>query len=200
MNDRLYNIAQRLSPRPLPQYLGKHFPEPRRMVYLAEYHEMARHAPNDPDVKESYRTLIADTNRQFWALREAGYSLVPWIGAGQPYEDSEAMINDVTHNSRLYYFTGGDLPDDHWLKGVPNQEFRAVHDLFGHAMHGYGFGPVGEFNAWLAHDAMFSPAARPALAAETLAQNAWFNYGPHKNAPVTQRPYAPQKCYLGSRG
>lgn len=32
-----------------------------------------------------------------------------------------------------------------------NDKFRAIHDLFGHAGEGYGFGPRGEENTWIKH-------------------------------------------------
>src|SRR6185436_7623316 len=60
-----------------------------------------------------------------------------------------------------------------------NDIFRAVHDFFGHAKEGYQFGPRGEYNAWREHSGMYSEEAQGALAAETLAQNAWVNFGPH---------------------
>jgi hypothetical protein len=88
-----------------------------------------------------------------------------------------------------------------------NDVFRAVHDFFGHAKSGHQFGPTGEYNAWREHAAMFSEAAQPALAAETLAQNAWVNYGSHLRnemgevpkkgepgfKPLSERPFAEQK-------
>jgi hypothetical protein len=71
--------------------------------------------------------------------------------------------------------------------------FRGVHDFFGHAMHGYAFGPRGEENAWIEHSKMFSPLARWALTTETRAQNSWVNFGPYSDLPVDKRPYAEQK-------
>jgi hypothetical protein len=42
---------------------------------------------------------------------------------------------------------------------------------------------------------MYSDKALPALAAETLAQNAWVNFGPHSGLPVKERPFSDQKAY-----
>ena len=47
---------------------------------------------------------------------------------------------------------------------VINDFFRIVHDIFGHAMHGNSFGPIGEDRAWFDHMNMFTPLAAAALA------------------------------------
>jgi hypothetical protein len=53
-----------------------------------------------------------------------------------------------------------------------NDMFRAVHDVFGHLGSGRGVDMHGEDAAYQKHAAMFSPAARGALATETRGQNA----------------------------
>lgn len=55
-----------------------------------------------------------------------------------------------------------------------NDLFRAVHDVFGHFASGGNFGIVGERVAYAKHYPVFSPEARYALAAETMAPlSAW---------------------------
>jgi hypothetical protein len=90
---------------------------------------------------------------------------------------------------------------------LENDVFRAVHDTFGHGMRGNTFGPVGEYNAWLAHKEMYSSDARRVMTTETLGQNTYTNYGQHmrdangnllsKGDPnylkPADRPFAPQK-------
>jgi hypothetical protein len=49
--------------------------------------------------------------------------------------------------------------------------FRATHDAFGHSATGGDFSPAGEEMAWFHHCQMYSPAARPAMTAETRAIN-----------------------------
>jgi len=71
-----------------------------------------------------------------------------------------------------------------------------VHDIVGHGAHGYEFGPKGEFNAYLEHSRMFSDKAKPALAAETLAQNSWVNYGPHLRKPDGSLPKKGELGYI----
>jgi hypothetical protein len=58
------------------------------------------------------------------------------------------------------------------------EQFRAVHDLFGHGVYGNEFGPKGEELAFGAHSQMYSPLARIALATETRGQNSVVNYTP----------------------
>ena len=57
-----------------------------------------------------------------------------------------------------------------------NDLFRAVHDFYGHAVMGNGFGPVGEENAWLIHSQMYSDKARGVMTTETRMQNSWVNF------------------------
>lgn len=71
------------------------------------------------------------------------------------------------------------------INGKPTQTndiFRIVHDYFGHAKEGFGFGPKGEENAWHHHMQMFSPEAQKAMTSETRGQNSWVNFGPHGEA------------------
>ena len=111
------------------------------------------------------------------------------------------MRDEVRNAKALFYFTGGEphpfLSEVHPETGViGNEMLRAVHDIFGHAAEGYGFGARGEENAWIHHSMMFSPLAQKALTTETRGQNSWVNFGPHKDLPVTERPYADQKVAL----
>lgn len=167
---------------------------------IADLYDKAVDSPNDPAVKKAYTALANETLKQWKEFEAAGYKAELWTGEGQPYADSAAMMKDVRDNKHIYYFgteggfgAGGITPemrsnpmlatsgvDFVGAKNVPvNDVFRVVHDIVGHGAHGYEFGPKGEFNAYLEHSRMFSPEAKPALAAETLAQNSWVNYGPH---------------------
>lgn len=195
---------------------------------IADLYDKAVDSPNDPEVKKAYTALANETVQQWKAFEKAGYKAELWTGEGQPYADSAAMMKDVRDNKHIYYFgteggfgLGGITPemrsnpmlaesgiDFSNAKNVPvNDVFRVVHDIVGHGAHGYEFGPKGEFNAYLEHSRMFSDAAKPALAAETLAQNSWVNFGPHLRnpdgslpkkgdanfIPATERRFADQK-------
>jgi hypothetical protein len=70
-----------------------------------------------------------------------------------------------------------------------NEQFRAVHDYFGHLgpKTPNQFGPKGEENPWLAHRQMFSPLAEPALTAETRGQNSFVNYVDPENVALRKQ-------------
>ncbi len=177
-----------------------------RATKIAKDYDAATHNPNDPKVKESYDAMKRETLDQWNFLQKKGVKFEAWKGEGQPYKDSAAMLRDVRDNKHLYFFTGGDMPADHPLAekapGTPytyNDVFRAVHDYFGHAKEGVGFGPRGEENAWRAHSQMYSEEARPAMTAETRMQNSWVNFGPHgeeNRANPQNTKYAEQKATL----
>jgi len=139
------------------------------------------------------------------------------------------MTQDVKKRRHLFYFRteGGFGQDDISTQNNPmltptkyrdnkgrplliNDVFRIVHDYFGHTQNALQFGPEGEYNAFQEHARMFSKDAIPALAAETLAQNAWVNFGPQlRNADGSipkkgepgfkgqkERPFSDQKNTL----
>jgi len=166
---------------------------------------------SDPAVLSAYSQFEIEIERQWkYARMKMGMTLEPWTQKGQPYAtNSTEMRSDVRRNRHLYFFQGG---EPHPLLGEidpatglsMNDKFRAIHDLFGHAAEGYGFGPRGEENAWLKHSQMFSATAQRALTTETRGQNAWVNYGAHNYdaagnrliIPLKDRPYAIQKIAL----
>jgi hypothetical protein len=188
---------------------------------LADFYEHAKSDPAAPEVAAAYNALANETAAQYRAIQDAGYTLEPFQGQGEPYKNSAEAVADMRDNKHLYFLkteNAGDLaagnpllaPSGVEVAGQPllfNDLFRAVHDFFGHGKEGYQFGPRGEFNAWRAHSEMFTPEAQGALAAETLAQNSWVNYGQHLRdaegnipakgepgyIPVTERPFAEQK-------
>lgn len=194
---------------------------------IADWFDKSKHEPEAPVVKESYDALAKETKAQYDAIVAAGYKIEPFTGKGEPYSSSADMVADVRDNKHLYFLptdrstfgssgadsTGNPLLRESGVRGVNdrpllyNDLFRAVHDFFGHAKQGYEFGPRGEFNAFRAHASMFTPDAVPALAAETLAQNAWVNFGKHLRredgsipargdkdfVPLQERPFADQK-------
>lgn len=182
---------------------------------IADFYDTTQNDPNDAAVKASYDALARETLRQYQYIRNAGYDIEPWTKGGEPYANSTEMVKDVTDNKHLFFKpTGNDIDPENLMaepSGVGNFSlndiFRAVHDFFGHAKTGNQFGPKGELNAWREHSAMYGPEAQGALAAETLAQNSWVNYGPHlrnetgavakKGEPgykgLAERPFAEQK-------
>lgn len=198
-----------------------------RMKKIADLYDSAKHEPDSPAVQQAYRALANETMAQYREMVAAGIKIEPYEGKGEPYKNSTEMMADVRDNKHLWFFKtdnafgdGADSkgnallePSGVEINGQPllvNDIFRAVHDYFGHTAEGFEFGPRGEFNAYLAHSRMFSDDAKPALAAETLAQNAWVNFGPHLRredgslpkpgdkdfVPLKERRFADQKNTL----
>lgn len=152
--------------------------------------------PNDPShplVREAYAALVAELMAQYEYVR--GFvDLIPFgDNVVNPYADSPAMMDDIFNNHRLLVYDGGS--DHAILSRRENWIFRGVHDFFGHAAHGFAFGPRGEENAWIEHSKMFTPLARWSLSTETRAQNSWVNQR-NQDLPPNERPYAEQKANL----
>lgn len=192
-----------------------------KQAAIADAYDRAVHRPNDPEVASSYRALVDGIVRQFCKVEQSGFRIEPWLTAGEPYPTFEAMHHDLRRHRHLFVFRGGELPADHPLAaqsplaigGIPltyNELFRAVHDIFGHAVGRHGFDAAGEEQAWRAHAVVFPPEALPALTTEIRGQAAWFFFGQHLRradrsvpvegdgdfVPVPARPFAVQKATI----
>lgn len=168
---------------------------------IADAYEAMKDNPNDPEVHAAYQALANETVDQFDYLSKAGYNVELYDGEGEPYKNSQDMIDDIKNNNHQYTFSTekgfGKEPitneqrnenpllqdsDRKDINGKPllvNDVFRFVYDFFGHSERGNGFGPVGEENAWDVHSRMYSDLARRAMTTETRGQNSWVNFGKH---------------------
>lgn len=199
-----------------------------RLKEIADYFQnVAKHQPDAPEVLRSYRAMANETIEQYKAMIAAGIRPEPYSGKGEPYASSEEMMRDVRENKHLYFLrtdnafgqgtqdAANPLLEKSGIKIgdfelLVNDVFRVVHDYFGHTQQGLQFGPRGEFNAWKSHSRMYSDEAQGAVAAETLAQNAWVNFGAHLRradgsipkkgepdyVPPQDRPFGEQKNFL----
>lgn len=178
----------------------------------------------DPKALPSYDAMIAETLKQYEAIKRSGLRITPTGAADYPYVGNpRAVAKDVADNNHMAFFksiddggfgtpsAGSGAAFDHPMlrqsglveQGYPmtnNDLFRVVHDYFGHVKPGVGFRAAGEDNAWRSHAAMYSPEARPAMTSETRGQNSWVNYGPHgefnRKASGADTIYSPQKVGL----
>lgn len=211
--DYMRSIGKEYAPAEAPQRLtvaqGKK---------IADAYEEMKDAPNTAPVRNSYKALVDETKAQYEAIKKSGLK-IQFIKPGQtdPYAANPRLaIADVRNNNHLWVFpteggfgTENEAGAAHPLladSGIKldgrdlknNDLFRIVHDYFGHVVEQNGFRAQGEFNAWRAHSRMYSPEAQGALAAETLGQNAWVNFGPHGEANQTasgaNTVYADQKA------
>jgi hypothetical protein len=190
--------------------------EPERGARIAQAYEEMIHDPNHPEVKRAYDALIKETMDQWQLMKKMGIKVdIIQPGMPNPYPNgSPDMIKDVRGKHLWVFptesgFGSGEAANHPLLTPVgeklgnhdllANDVFRAVHDVFGHAKEGVGFGPHGEENAWRSHVGMFSPEAQKAMTSETRGQNSWVNFGPHGEAnqanPINT-VYAEQKAGL----
>jgi hypothetical protein len=172
---------------------------------IAKEYEKLKNENTSDSVADAYGALVDELEFQWEWIYAAGYVMEPWREEGQPYANSEEMRADLRDNHHLFYFTGGEphpYLNEYTFNHITqttqsgNEMLRAVHDVFGHAAEGFGFGPRGEENAWIHHSMMFSPLAQRALTTETRGQNSWVNFGPNAHLPASERPYADQKVDL----
>ncbi|MHA1958582.1 MAG: hypothetical protein ACW968_16875 [Candidatus Thorarchaeota archaeon] len=188
---------------------------------IADAYEAMEDNPSNPEVQEAYNALAKETVDQYNAMTEAGYEIEIYEGKGEPYANSQEMIDDLKNNKHMYIFSteGGfgeagiteqqrkenAMLQDSGFKdknGKPlliNDLFRGVHDFFGHSERGNGFGAKGEENAWDVHARMFTDKARRAMTAETRGQNSWVNFGPQMRNEKGDIIKKGEPGYLGPR-
>jgi len=141
----------------------------------------------DKAAEPSYRALAEETSRQFDFMtksrRKGGMGMDVEVTKHDPYQkpsgapDPAGMMKDVQEHNRIKVLSTESTGGHPFLSNDQNDQFRAVHDVFGHSATGRAFDPHGEEAAFRSHYAMFSPKARPAMASETRGQNAANNYG-----------------------
>lgn len=163
---------------------------------IAQEFDKMKPTPNDSETKAAYKAMVDETLEQYEKIISKGYRVE--INNSEPYDSSADMIKDLRDNKRMKIFsTESGFGEEAITKkqreenpllqetkykdanGVPllaNDVFRFVHDFFGHAKFGNGFGAVGEENAWNIHARMYSPLARRAMTTETRGQNSWVNF------------------------
>jgi len=196
VNEVANGYYQRVFDSPRPKFEGTTELDKERAKRISDAFEAMEYNPNDPEVKAAYEALSKETLDQYQAFLDAGYTVE--IDNVDAYGNSQEMIDDLRQNKRIKIFSteagfGKDpitdkqrqenpLLRDSGFKDVNGQTmlindvFRAIHDFFGHAELGNGFGPKGEENAWNVHARMFSPLARRAMTTETRGQNSYVNF------------------------
>lgn len=204
-------------PKP-PVYRHLHDVDPRALddEHANDAYKAMAHDPYDSVVQHAYDALEHETIGQLNDLHSAGLH-VQYHDGGNDYPNSKAMTEDVARGHLWTRHSEGDgLPADHPMSRVVgktivhtpegpvqkaltlNDVFRAVHDVNGHtAGVGHevvGFGPKGEFNAWLRHRTTYSDAALPALWNETRGQAAQLGPMTKAGVPLAEIPFVEQKA------
>lgn len=154
---------------------------------VARHYEQAESAPTDHRVRKAYDALRDETNKQFEYLTSprtaGGLGMQVEVVDHDPYKTIHEARHDVVHNRRLKVMSTKVTGSHPMLSDDENDRFRAVHDAFGHMATGRDFSRNGEEAAYHSHVQMYSRAARPAMAAETRAQNSSLNFGKQEGFP-----------------
>lgn len=127
----------------------------------------------DEKAFEAYTALATEVEAQFDYMTKTMGIKVEFV-AEDPYKTSREMFADASKGV-LKVLSTASTGSHPFLKDDQNDKFRAVHDFFGHAATGRGFGQDGEESAWVHHSQMFTELARGALTTETRGQNSWYN-------------------------
>ena len=149
----------------------------------------------DPDpfdvVGASYRHLAFELHSQFYTIQRWGIRMV--LSDADPYDSLADAAADVVANSRLAVLSTEQTGGHPLLTDAENDQFRFVHDIFGHLATGRNFDRHGEEAAFQHHRTMFTPLALPAMASETRGQNASLiingEFGPQRAALMSAWAY-----------
>ena len=127
----------------------------------------------DKDAVDEYEALASEVEQQYDYMTKTLGIKVEFISE-DPYKTSKEMFAEVS-TGKLRVLKTASTGAHPLFSNQQNDKFRAVHDYFGHAATGRGFGQDGEEAAWVHHSQMFSKKARGALTTETRGQNSWYN-------------------------
>ncbi len=92
-----------------------------------------------------------------------------------PYPSAQAQADDLKDNHHFFIESGLGGQHQATMTTEEYDQFRAVHDIFGHAGIGGGFDRHGEYEAWLEHMSMYTPPGQYAMSSEYRGVNsaAW---------------------------
>lgn len=133
-----------------------------------------------PELRQSYEAMRKHVGQQFDFLtrpKEAGGMGVKVNAVdNDPYPNGPAGFKAMRKDLKRGEFNvlATRVTGSHAVfSDEENDQFRAVHDVFGHLALGRGFSRHGEEAAFKAHRQMFPPEAHAALATETRGQNSY---------------------------
>jgi hypothetical protein len=149
---------------------------------------------NDPSAHKHFQAMRDETAQQYHHLtHKMGISV--HVMDSDPYKDVHELRHDVENNKQIKvlgtHATGGHP----FFSNDENDQFRAVHNVFGHLGTGRDFDRHGEEAAFQAHARMFSHRARPAVTSETRGQNGSLivngSFGPQRIAILPKHLWHP---------
>jgi hypothetical protein len=133
----------------------------------------------DESALPAWHAMAEETRRQFdfltRSVHQGGMGFDVIVSETDPYDTSAEggtaeFFHDIENSRMVVLSTAATGSHDVFSDDV-NDQFRAVHDVFGHGGTGRGVDRHGEEAAYRKHATMFSPLARLALATETRGQN-----------------------------
>lgn len=160
---------------------GTSYPPLRRLnvAEVGEWYLTTRSRADDPQVIAAYAQLQLETDRLFAAVARAHGPhavRIVFTRCRQPYGCDRDLIAAVRSQRILEITTaaataGRIHPQLGCGFGGGFDRFRAIHDLLGHAIPGFGFDLGSEIAAWRVQSRMHGRQARLALATELLGVN-----------------------------
>lgn len=147
---------------------------------VAVYFEKTPDQSGDPRVQAAYEDF-KNQSAAMWDFMtkpesEGGMGVkVDFTTQVNPYHDAASQAADLRDNHHIYLESGLGGAHEATMTQRQYDEFRAVHDVFGHAGIGSGFDRHGEYQAWLVHASMYAGAGRDAMSTEYHGVNsaAW---------------------------
>ncbi|OHV61395.1 hypothetical protein [Pseudofrankia sp. BMG5.36] len=124
------------------------------------------------EIAEQFEFLIRPT-------RQGGLGVSVTVQPEERYGSLAELTNDLSEERRLRIMGSAAMGHQHpFFKPEECDMFRALHEVFGHALAGAGLDRHGAEAAWLRHSLMFTPPlARRAMATETRGQACALLYG-----------------------
>lgn len=169
----LYKQHHGLAPHPPVDY-SRVVALPDSTRALAKGYDLLSNRPQE-EAFPAFHAMGEETGRQFDYLtrspKRGGLGLSVFTSRENPYSGPQEMFNDIADNKRIRVLSDSATGGHPVFSPDQNEQFRAVHDVFGHYATGRGFDRHGEEAAYLHHARMYSPLARRALAVETRGQN-----------------------------
>jgi hypothetical protein len=151
-----------------PDFSGVHT-SPELQAAIAQAYDAA--PMDDPAAHPAYAALADEVTKQYdYMTNQLGIKVE--VTTTDPYRNVAELVQDIKDNGRIQVLSTATTGSHPYFTDVQNDQFRAVHDFFGHAATGRGFDRNGEEAAWVSHSRMFSDLARQAMTTETRGQNA----------------------------
>ena len=163
----------------------------------ADAYEAAPTKMTDVDVA-AYDQMINEVDAQYQYITRTMGVRVEVVNTN-PYANPLELAADIRDNNRLKVLSSESTGGHPYMTNAQNDQFRAVHDFFGHTVMGNSFTRHGEEAAYLIHAQMFSEGARGAVHSETAGQNAVLNFS-RKNRAKARKALRQGLSYEGQFG